>query len=147
MSERPEPYLTESNPPRWSGWLWVLGFITLLSVGTEPQSRWDRVLLILVGLAFFVEGVDAVRTGRAEFRFSMWYGFEASRSDQPVRFWIYSMLNFALGGWVLAISILSAIPNAQTISMSATELPSLADTEFQILIAAIVLPGSYRWPN
>ena len=111
MPERPEPYLTHPNPQRWSGWLWVLGLVALAGVGTESQSPWGRLLLGVVGLAFCVEGIDAIRTGRAEFRFSMWYGFEGTRYEQPVRFWIYCMLNFALGGWVLAVSIFSVDPN------------------------------------
>jgi hypothetical protein len=76
----------------------MLGLVALLAIGAEPQSPWDRVLLGVVGLAFCIEGIDAIRTARAEFRLSMWYGFEAARVEQPVRFWIYCMLNFTLGG-------------------------------------------------
>jgi hypothetical protein len=97
--------------------VWMLGLLALLAIGVEPRSPWDRVLLGVVGLAFCVEGIDAIRTARAEFRFSIWYGFEATRREQPVRFWIYCVLNFTLGGWVLAVSVFSVNPNGQALSI------------------------------
>jgi hypothetical protein len=96
--------------------VWMLGLVALLAIGSEPQSAWDRLLLGVVGLAFCVEGIDAIRTARAEFRFSMWYGFEATRREQPVRYWIYCVLNFTIGGWVLAVSVFSVIPSGQVLS-------------------------------
>ncbi|HEX5216535.1 MAG TPA: hypothetical protein VFV98_13825 [Vicinamibacterales bacterium] len=103
MTSRSEPYRTDPIRRRWSGAIWVIELGLLLIVGRRPEPPWDTALVFLVGLAWCVQGIDAIRTGQAELTFSVWLRFGAERRGQPIRFWLPTTANLVLGGWALAL--------------------------------------------
>jgi len=105
MTSRPEPYRTGPIRRQWSGAIWVIGLALLMFVGSRPEPPWDAVLVFLVGIAWCVQGIDAIRTGRAELSFSIWLRFAAERREQPTRFWLLTSANLALGCWALALVV------------------------------------------
>ena len=85
--------------------MWAGLLLLVVILGGQPHPSWARVMLIFTGLGFVAEGVYALRTGKAEFGIRT--QFKADRWQKPVRFWLFSMLNFGLGGWLLVVEMFS----------------------------------------
>ena len=104
MTSRPRPYQTGPIQRRWSGPIWLIGLALLLIVGSRPEPPWATVLTFLAGIAWCVQGIDAIRIGQAELNFSVWLRFAAERRGQPIRFWLLATANLVLGGSALAVA-------------------------------------------
>ena len=103
--QRPRPYLTRSQPRRWAGVFLALALILYLAVGGDTSSPWSRYAFAAFGLIYVAEGVDALRTWRAEFHFGFWIHWSADREDRRILYWLLSALNFALGLAVLRVAL------------------------------------------
>ena len=108
MPERPRPYFSRPNPRRWSNWiLLVVAVATIAMWGRRPTGVWARVFVFAIGALFFVSAIDALRSGRAEFRWGISINFDADREDHPVRFWLFTAMNFALGAAGMVNAVLA----------------------------------------
>lgn len=111
MAERPEPYLTHARPTRWSGWTLaatVVLYAIYVADGKDPT--WERPLFFFFGLMFLAVAVDALRTSEATFDWGVWIHWRAHRSERPVRFWLLTLVNFALGVRVVWLALFGDAP-------------------------------------
>jgi hypothetical protein len=104
MPGRPKPYLSNRRPWRWSGIVWLAGLLVTTLIPRDPELRWARVAAAILSLGYLAEGVDALRTGRAELRFNL-YWFVATRWERPVRFWVFALFNLGVGMLVGALAL------------------------------------------
>ena len=83
-------------------------YVIYLANGKDPT--WERPLFFFLGLVFFVVAFDALRTREATFDWGVWIHWRAHRSERPVRFWLLTLINLALGLRVMWLALFGEKP-------------------------------------